>query len=292
MVDLILFGIFGLGTAAVGYGIGRYHGSNEPNDNDTVTVDTSETILSVLRPELEALRATNQSLAQRSERVEHLLTGGGGTRKGKFGETLTGYAIRSIIPADMVLEQFSVSSGSADLAVLRPDFVIDGLPGWKRIVVESKFTSASSNYVRQRVRECKKYLGLDGFEPFVLMAIPSEGVFIDVYTDCASTVEQAAKEGVYILSPASLIAFLNCLRQTVRKQEIADKADSVTEVLRGAGKDIQDTAEETLAATALLSKGTAQVQNGLGDINSGLTGLHALKAKVSRLNHILDKELY
>jgi DNA recombination protein RmuC len=141
---------------------------------------------------------------------------------------------------------------SAEGRALRPDLVVR-LPGGRNIVIDAKvpfdaYIQASNApteedkraHLGEHARKLREHVGRlsakaywEPFEPtpgFVVLFIPAEPLFHAALEHDPGLIEDAARQGVLITSPASLIALLRSVAEGWRQEKVAESARKVSEL--------------------------------------------------------------
>jgi DNA recombination protein RmuC len=162
---------------------------------------------------------------------------------------------------------------SAEGRTLRPDLVVR-LPGGRNIVIDAKApfdayiqawnaTGDESRRERlaehaRRLREHVAALSARGywepFEPtpgFVVLFVPAEPLFHAALEQDPGLIEDAARQGVVIASPASLIALLRSVAEGWRQETVAESAREVSRL----GKQLYERLATLAGHFAKLRKG-------------------------------------
>ncbi len=211
-----------------------------------------------------------------------------GTR-GRWGEV----QLRRVVElAGMVsycdfVEQATFSTGER---VLRPDLVVR-LPGGRNIVIDAKvpfdaYIQASNETTEEAKRaqfalharalrdhiarlSAKAYW--EPFEPtpgFVVLFIPAEPLFHAALEHDPGLIEDAAKQGVLLTSPASLIALLRSVAEGWRQEKVAESARTVSEL----GRQLYERLGTLAGHVARLGK---SLDNAVGAYNDAVGSLES-----------------
>jgi DNA recombination protein RmuC len=211
-----------------------------------------------------------------------------GTR-GRWGEV----QLRRVVElAGMVsycdfVEQATFSAGER---VLRPDLVVR-LPGGRNIVIDAKvpfdaYIQASNETTEEAKRaqlalhartlrdhiarlSAKAYW--EPFEPtpgFVVLFVPAEPLFHAALEHDPGLIEDAAKQGVLLTSPASLIALLLSVAEGWRQEKVAESARTVSEL----GRQLYERLGTLAGHVARLGK---SLDNAVGAYNDAVGSLES-----------------
>ena len=195
-------------------------------ENMPVLLDTTKDVK-------QDIAETRDDIASRIDNVSNLLTNP--RVKGATGERLVGLTIKHVIPHRFVEEQVEVGDG------LRADFVVK-IPGRDGIIIDSKNISAGT--FNQTLQQIKKYQGLDGYEKFVILVIPNEGVLAEVFERNQQAYENAIQRGIFITSLTGLGATLHILHDLIYSSAIREQEDHMIARIRGIHKGLEDLAEQ------------------------------------------------
>ena len=211
-----------------------------------------------------------------------------GTR-GRWGEV----QLRRVVElAGMVsycdfVEQATFSTGER---VLRPDLVVR-LPGGRNIVIDAKVPFdaylQASNEATEEARRAQLALHArtlrdhiarlsakaywEPFEPtpgFVVLFIPAEPLFHAALEHDPGLIEDAAKQGVLLTSPASLIALLLSVAEGWRQEKVAESARTVSEL----GRQLYERLGTLAGHVARLGK---SLDNAVGAYNDAVGSLES-----------------
>ena len=159
--------------------------------------------------------------------------------------------LAGMVPYCDFVEQQTVS---AEGRTMRPDLVVR-LPGGRNIVIDAKapfdaYLQASNAadeearraHLGEHSRKLREHVGQlaaraywEPFEPtpgFVVLFIPAEPLFHAALENDPGLIEEAATQGVLLVSPASLIALLRSVAEGWRQETVAESAREVSRLGR------------------------------------------------------------
>jgi DNA recombination protein RmuC len=192
--------------------------------------------------------------------------------RGRWGEVQLRRVVElaGMVPYCDFVEQQTLS---ADGRTLRPDLVVR-LPGGRNVVVDAKapfdayvqasnapdeesrrtFLADHARKVREHVARLSARAYWEPFEPtpgFVVLFIPAEPLFHAALESDAGLIEDAARQGVLLVSPASLIALLRAVAEGWRQETVAESAREVSRL----GKQLYERLSTLAGHFARLRKG-------------------------------------
>ncbi len=129
---------------------------------------------------------------------------------------------------------------------------------------------------KERINEASGYiLPESGTTNFALMFVPSEGLFLNLL-EKPEFLGYAHEKRVYPVSPSTLFVFLDSVRLSAQREELAKRVDEVLSALRGWQRDLE-------SATKNLSTATKQAQNSWKNTQEALNQLELLRNKLDQL---------
>jgi DNA recombination protein RmuC len=179
---------------------------------------------------------------------------------------------------------------SAEERLLRPDLVVR-LPGGRNIVIDAKAPfdayiqasnaateEARSAHLGEHARSLRDHVARlsakaywEPFEPtpgFVVLFIPAEPLFHAALERDPGLIEDAAKQGVLLTSPASLIALLRSVAEGWRQEKVAESARIVSEL----GRQLYERLGTLAGHVARLGK---SLDNAVGAYNDAIGSLES-----------------
>lgn len=165
-------------------------------------------------------------------------------RRGAWGELQLRRLVESagMLPHVHFVEQAHTRT---DDSVLRPDLIVD-LAGGRRVVVDAKVpldafltmtdTAAEDATMQRhakavadhvRALSAKRYWDRHGTPEFVVMFLPSEGLFSAALTARPALLQEALDERVIPATPTTLLALLHTVHHAWRQVDTADQARAI-----------------------------------------------------------------
>jgi len=196
-------------------------------------------------------RATDIQNATQSLQTLFKVTRG----RGEYGEFQLEHVLKDLLPPQYIhiRERISQSGKIPDAHIVTPQgtLCIDSkfpLDNYRRLIEasdEDQRKSCSTDFcsdVRTHIEKIKNdYVRPEeGTTSFAFCFIPSEAVY-QYLTECEpSVVAQAAKDGVLLVSPATLAINLNLLSIGLRATEISEKAQQIERNLGKLSKSLEE----------------------------------------------------
>lgn len=182
-------------------------------------------------------------------------------RRGSLGEAGLELILDDILPEGSFELQYSFDNGEAVDAVIKaPDGIIPidakfSLDNYERLVNEEDedkrkvLENEFKKDLKKRINETAKYIREDeGTLPFALMYIPAEGIYYDllvnkvgsVSVNTRNLIEYAHKDmRVVIVSPTTLVAYLQTILQGLRSLKISKNAARIQEGVENLRKHLR-----------------------------------------------------
>lgn len=180
-------------------------------------------------------------------------------QRGVLGEYYLETVLKNVLPPGSYKMQYSFKDNTAVDAVIfvnKQIIPIDSkfsLENYNRIL-ESKDANERKRYeaafvadLKNRIDETAKYVKPEEKTmDFAFMFIPSEAVFYDllinkvgaITEETSNLIYYAAKKKVVVVSPTSLLAYLQTVLQGMRNQKISEQAYSIIKEVERLGKHL------------------------------------------------------
>lgn len=172
-------------------------------------------------------------------------------QRGSLGEAGLELILSNVLPPDAYQTQYSFPGGDIVDAVIKTKdghICVDAkfsLDNYNRLITETdevRKDNLEKEFVsdlRKRIDETAKYIRpKDGTLPFAIMYIPAEGIYYDLLinqvasrtVNSRSLIEYAYKDkNVIIVSPTTLVAYLQTILQGFRAFKIEESAKKIGE---------------------------------------------------------------
>ncbi len=172
-------------------------------------------------------------------------------QRGSLGEAGLELILSNVLPPDAYQTQYSFPGGDIVDAIIKTKdghICVDAkfsLDNYNRLITETdevRRDSLEKEFVsdlRKRIDETAKYIRpKDGTLPFAIMYIPAEGIYYDLLinqvasrtVNSRSLIEYAYKDkNVIIVSPTTLVAYLQTILQGFRAFKIEESAKKIGE---------------------------------------------------------------
>lgn len=212
--------------------------------------EQSSNIIKDVTQKLTALEKTNQQvgdIAGELKMLQNVLQNP--KQRGNLGEIYLESVLENVLPPGIFKMQYAFKSGEAVDAVVFVDkkvIPIDSkfsLENYNRLV-ESKTPEERTLYggefkkdLKKRIDEAAKYIRpREGTMDFAFMFIPSEAIYYDLLINKIGTANTSARDlieyafrdkKVIIVSPTTLLAYLQTVLQGLRAMQIEDQAKDI-----------------------------------------------------------------
>ncbi|MDD4183746.1 MAG: DNA recombination protein RmuC [Candidatus Omnitrophica bacterium] len=175
--------------------------------------------------------------------------------RGVVGEVILEALIRDILPADVILTQYTFRNGKkVDFAIKLPQGLVPidakfSLDTFKSYIEaqetdREKLKKSFFDGVKKRVDETSTYIFTDeGTTDFCLMYVPSEAVYYSIVTE-TSMLDYAHAKRVFVVGPSTLYAYLKTIFIGLNALKIERKAKEIYDILRRLDSDIEIVLQE------------------------------------------------
>ncbi|MFA5337899.1 MAG: DNA recombination protein RmuC [Candidatus Omnitrophota bacterium] len=175
--------------------------------------------------------------------------------RGVVGEIILEALIKDILPADVILTQYTFRNGKkVDFAIKLPQGLVPidakfSLDTFKSYIESEetdreKLKKAFLDGVKKRIEETSTYIFTDeGTTDFCLMYVPSEAVYYSIVTE-TNMLNYAHAKRVFIVGPSTLYAYLKTIFIGLNALKIEKKAKEIYDILRRLDEDIKTVLQE------------------------------------------------
>ncbi len=264
----------------------------------------------ILSKEIEGLKELNYSMNEEAKKLTKALSHEAKI-KGNWGELIL----------EKILEGSGLRPGKdfkrevvfrTDEGTRRPDVIIY-LPKGRHIVVDSKvslnaylkFVNSDSksekgfalkeltHTINARVKELseREYFDLPGLKTpeLVLLFLPNEAAFIEVFRDDEGIVQRSMSSNVLITGPSTFLASLNIIRQVWsfeeqndRTMELINRARKIYKKCMGFVGNMEDVGKHIDKAKDAHCIAYSQLSHGKGNLVSQLEGMERIGLSVQK----------
>jgi DNA recombination protein RmuC len=207
--------------------------------------------LGKLKEALEQLKEINREANNDTRKLQETLTHP--KHRGMLGERLLEAVLGNVLPPGMFNRQYAFANGEVVDAAIFIDkkivpidakFPLENYNRWAEATDGERptYEKAFINDLKQRIDETAKYIRpAERTMEFAFMYIPAEGIYYDLLANRVggdSLVQYAAAKRVIVVSPASLLAYLQTVMQGLRALEIEEKAAEIEARVSELGKHV------------------------------------------------------
>ena len=266
---------------------------------------------SKLQGHIEQLHTLNQEMNKEAKSLTRALKGDN-KAQGNWGEMIL----------EKVLEQSGLRKGKeyeiqrafrdAENSLLKPDVIVH-LPDGKDIVIDSKVSlihyneyinnedtteqqkalDAHVNSVRKHINDLggKDYSSLKGLRSldFILMFMPIDAAFMAAFQADEKLFNTAFEKKIVVVTPTTLLATLRTIeniwryeRQNENSREIADKAGTIYDKLRGFLEDFEKIGKQLHTVDKTYEDAMNKLTRGKGNLIRQAEGFVELGVKVKK----------
>jgi DNA recombination protein RmuC len=195
-----------------------------------------------------------QSFAEQLQNLQDILKNP--KQRGILGEYYLEKVLENVFAPGMYQMQYPFKNGEiVDAVVFVKDKIVPidskfSLDNYNRFIhaldtEKYAYEKAFVNDLKQRIQETSKYIRPEEHTmEFAFMFIPSEGIYYDLLTNQVgggedeNLIKQAADKKVIIVSPTTLLAYLQTVMQGLKALQIEEKAVEIQKRVGELGKHI------------------------------------------------------
>jgi len=214
--------------------------------------------------------------------------------RGAFGEMQLNMIIQDFLPASIYEFQASIGDQKrVDCLLKLPNppgpiaidskFPLESYRALNRATDEAQHQQAARQFsvdIKKHIKDiADKYIVPGETTDGALMFLPSEAVYAELHTNFMNVVEESHRRRVYIVSPSTLMAFLNSMRALLKDVHMREQAGLIQTEVRKMIRNVELLDERI----GKLSRNFGTAQKAIDEIQ---TSSNRIKSDISRVERI------